>query len=404
MIRILFVDDEVRILEGLRRLMWLQRREWEMAFAPGGKSALTMLEACPFDVIVADMRMPEMDGAELLEIVREKYPTTLRFILSGFSEVESSFRAVPVAHQFLLMPCNPEALRAAIERATSLLKVLNSKMLVGFVGSLRDLPSLPGACVELRRLLAAPDVSIERVVRVMEQDPAMSAKTLQLVNSAFFRVTKEISNITTAVTYLGMAILQNLVLSVEIFRTFQPKHPIPGFTIDQFHKHSQLTAKIASEIGQQLGLSDAVSVAGLLHDIGKLVIAEQSPDHFARAIQGAREEKTPLFVAEENLTGISHAEVGAYLLSLWGLPVPLVEAVAHHHRPERVPHDSIDMIIVVYLANLLAKEQHDGDSHDVLKEMVHPSILAVPGVVEKLPEWQKMAETIVHEQNNCMTR
>jgi YesN/AraC family two-component response regulator len=94
MIRILFVDDEVRILEGLQRLMWLQRREWEMAFAPGGKAALTMLEACTFDVIVSDMRMPEMDGAELLEIVREKYPNVLRFILSGYSEMESAYRAV----------------------------------------------------------------------------------------------------------------------------------------------------------------------------------------------------------------------------------------------------------------------------------------------------------------------
>ena len=161
MTRILFVDDEVKILEGLQRMLRPQRKEWEMAFAPGGQAALTMLEAATFDVIVSDMRMPGVDGATLLEAVRHKYPSVLRIILSGYTELEASYRAVPVAHQFLLKPCDPDALRAAIERATSLVEVLNSKMFAGLVGSLQELPSLPRTYA-VRCALSDPDSSIDK--------------------------------------------------------------------------------------------------------------------------------------------------------------------------------------------------------------------------------------------------
>jgi len=397
MIRILFVDDEVKILEGLKRMMWLHRCEWEMAFAPGGRAALSMLESCAFDVVVSDMRMPEMDGAALLEIVREKYPNVLRFILSGYTELEAAYRAVPVAHQFLSKPCDADALRDGIQRSTSLVEVLNSKMMASMVGSLRDLPSMPRTCAELRRVMADPDASIDQVVRVVEQDVAISAKVLQLVNSAFFGVTREIANIKTAVSYLGMTLLQNLVLSVEIFRIFQPKKANPDFSMEEFHRHSQLTAQIASKIGRDLRLSDAVVAGGMLHDIGKLVIAEKSPEHFARAIAGMRQDHRPLFSVEEDLIGVSHAEVGAYLLSLWGLPAPLVEAVAYHHHPERAPQGKADMVAAVHLSNLLAHEHAGKSDSDMICREVDPKVLALPSVSEKLPEWHEMAEAMAQE-------
>ena len=398
MTRILFVDDEIKILEGLQRMLRPQRKEWEMAFAPGGQAALMMLAASPFDVIVSDMRMPGVDGAALLETVREKYPNILRIILSGYTELEASYRAVPVAHQFLLKPCDPDALRFAIERATSLMQVLNSKMLAGLVGSLRDLPSLPRTYSELRQVLSDPEASIDRVVKIVEQDVAISAKVLQLVNSAFFGVTREISDIQTAVSYLGMTILQNLVLSVEVFRSFAPRKSIPGFSLDEFHQHSQLAARLASEIGRRSRISNAVAVGALLHDIGKLVIAERAPEHLARALKGVGEERRPLYVIEEELVGVSHAEVGAYLLSLWGLPSPVVEAVAHHHHPERVPQEKFDMISVIYLANQLV-HQHAGassESYEVLP-VIEPKIMAIPEVSENLPDWHDLAEAVAHE-------
>jgi putative nucleotidyltransferase with HDIG domain len=391
MIRILFVDDEPKILEGLQRMLRPQRKEWEMAFAPGGQAALTMLEASPFDVIVSDMRMPGIDGAALLQAVRERYPSMLRIILSGYTQLEASYRAVPVAHQFLLKPCDPDALKIGIERATRLAAVLNSKMLASLIGSMQELPSLPRTYAELRRLLADPESSISQVVHVVEQDVAISAKVLQLVNSAFFGVTREISDIQTAVSYLGMTILQNLVLSVEVFRTFQPKKTISGFSLEEFHRHSQMTARIASEIARKMRLSSAITVGALLHDVGKLVIAERAPEHFVRSLQGVYQDKHPLFVIEEELVGVSHAEVGAYLLSLWGLPSPVVEAVAHHHHPDRVTQ-RLDMIAVVYLANRLAHEYAGEKSEGAPHAELSAAVLAIPEVEENLPEWREIAQ------------
>jgi putative nucleotidyltransferase with HDIG domain len=397
--RILFVDDEPKILEALQRMLRPQRSEWEMAFAPGGEAALAMLEAETFDVIVSDMRMPGIDGAALLDAVREKYPGMLRVILSGYTELEASFRAVPVAHQFLLKPCDPDALRLAIERATSLIQALNSKMLTGLVGSLQDLPSVPRAFAELRDALADPETSIDRLVQIVEKDVAITAKVLQLVNSAFFGVTREVSDIRTAVSYLGISILQNLVLSLEAFRCFQPKKAIPGFSLDQFHDHAQLTARIAGAAPGK-GKANGMAVgAALLHDIGKLVIAERAPEHLARAIQGAQQDKRPLYAIEEELIGVSHAEVGAYLLSLWGLPYPLVEAVAHHHHPARVPQEQLDVIPIVYLSNLLAHEQENqtATGSGLAADEINTEIVEQGGLTEQLQDWRSKIEDMAQD-------
>lgn len=396
--RILFVDDEPKMRESLQRSLGARRYEWEAAFASGGEAALTMLAAAPFDVVVSDMRMPGMDGAALLETIRQQYPSILRIVLSGFTEMETSLRAVPVAHQFLLKPCDPDTLRTAIDRATSLVEVLNSKMMTSLVGAIQELPSIPRTYRELRKALADPETSIERVVRIVEKDVGISAKILQLVNSAFFGLTREISDIKMAVNYLGINILQNLVVTVEAFRMFRPKKAIPGFSIEELHSHLQLVARIAAHFPAEKKLPGAVVSAALLHDVGKLVMAERAPDHFARAVAGAREERRPLFVVEEELIGVSHAEVGAYLLSLWGLPYPVVEAVAHHHHPQRAPQHKVDMITVVYLSNLLAHDvSSDSSNAQLIHQEIDPKVLAAVGASDRISEWRQMAQAAAHE-------
>ncbi len=389
--RILFVDDEVSILDGLKRMLRPMRGEWDMAFAPGGEAALSLLESATFDVIVTDMRMPGMDGATLLEIVREKYPSLLRIILSGYTELQASLRAVPVAHQFLLKPCDPEMLRAGIARATSLGEVLDSKMLTSLVGALRDLPSLPRVFSELKIALAQPNISIQRISQIVEQDVALSAKLLQLVNSAFFGLARDVTDVKTAVSCLGISVLHDLVLTLEVFRSFTANEFVSVEYLEEFHHHAQLSARIAAGIVQKTQVSPAVVLAALLHDVGKLVIVERTPAHFARALEQARQENRPLYEIEERLIHISHAEVGAYLLSLWGLPYSVVEAVAHHHHPRRIPANGLDMVLLVYVANLLAHER------EALEDGTPPpefdmALLEEAGLDAHLPEWRKIAE------------
>jgi putative nucleotidyltransferase with HDIG domain len=399
MTRIIFVDDDIRILEGLQRMLRPQRHIWEMAFAPSGPAALQMMEAAPFDVIVSDMRMPGMDGAALLKAVRDKHPSVLRIILSGYTELEAALSAVPVAHQFLVKPCDQDTLQTAIERATSLNSILNNKRLESIVGSIQQLPSLLKSCQEMRQALSDPSASSQRIAQLVERDPAMSAKVLQLVNSAFFGVARNVSDINTAINYLGKSILENLVQSVEIFRVFRPTKAIPGFSLEALHAHAQLTAKVAGHVAGDKTIRGLAMVAGLLHDVGKLVLAEATPEHFARAIAGAEKENRPLFEIEEELTGVSHAEVGAYLLSMWGIPYLIVEAVAHHHHPERVGCEKVDLLATVYFANWLAHDHAAAQLGAVSlpNAPLHQELVAKLGVENLLPEWRAAAESAALE-------
>jgi HD-like signal output (HDOD) protein len=394
--RVLFVDDEGKALEDLKIMLQVQEFPWEVAYATSGKSALDLMAEKPFDVIISDIRMPEMDGAALLKIVCERFPGAVRIVVCSQEEMNGALRAVPVAHQFLLKPCDPHMLRVAVERATSLSDVVSNKMLASIVGSVKDLPVLPRTFMALREKLADPNASVKEVVKLVEQDISIAAKILQLVNSAFFGLPREISTMNTAVSYLGIDMLQNLVLSAEVFRVFENAAKLPGFSFEELHEHSQLSAKIASHIPVPAAVHSAAVVAGLLHDVGKLVLATRSPKHFARALEGAAEEKRPLFAVEQDLMGVSHAEVGAYLLGIWGLPCPVVEAVAHHHHPERVPQDTLDAVAVVHIANFLAHENpvrpRSADDADCISFLtLNPEYIDHFGLTEQIPAWNEFA-------------
>lgn len=393
--RVLFVDDEPRILEGLRRMLRSQRHDWELAFAPGGETALALMEASPFDVIVSDMRMPGIDGAALLCRVREQYPQVVRIVLSGHTELSTALRVVPIAHQFLAKPCDAQMLRVAIERACHLRALLSDEHIRRTVAALGDLPSLPRTYEALTQALADPDTSLQKVAKIIEQDVGISAKVLQLVNSAFFGVSHSMTNIQSAVSYLGINTLKSLVLSVEIFRAFQPKNELPGFSLEKLQSHARLAAHIAARLPVPKHLLDIAMVASMLHDVGKLILAWKLSSHFEKALTEAQEAHCPVYQVEERMDGFSHAEIGAYLLGLWGLPYTVVEAVALHHSPNRVPHQSLDAIAAVYASNLLAHELEESASGSPLYNLEnYQAELATLGVAEMIPEWRVLAKEV----------
>jgi HD-like signal output (HDOD) protein len=394
--KVLFVDDEPKILEGLRRMLRPQRHEWEMAFAPGGEAALALMEASPFDVIVSDMRMPGIDGAALLCRVREQYPQMVRIVLSGHTELSTALRVVPVAHQFLAKPCDAEMLRVAVERACHLKALLSDETIRRTVAGLGDLPSLPRTYEALMQAVADPDVSLHKVSKIIEQDVGVSAKVLQLVNSAFFGLAHSMTNIQSAVSYLGINTLKNLVLSVEIFRAFKPQRNLPGFSLEKLQHHAQITALIAGRLPVPKHLTDIAVVAGMLHDVGKLILAWKLSEQFGKMLVEASGAHCPVNIVEERHHGFSHAEIGAYLLGLWGLPYTVVEAVALHHGPNRVPHQNFDAISAVYAANLLAHELEESASGSPPTYNLenYQEELATMGVAEMFPEWRALAKEI----------
>jgi HD-like signal output (HDOD) protein/ActR/RegA family two-component response regulator len=352
--RILFVDDDSKILDGLRRTLHGDRNRWEMEFALGGEAALKACGTGNFDVVVSDMRMPGMDGATLLGHIRDRFPDTARIVLSGYSEVSLSTRASSVAHRFLAKPSNATEIESTIERVCAMQDLLGSPEIRKLVGTVGGLPSLSTTYMSLTRVVKDPNASIGQVAKIVEQDLAMSAKVLQLTNSAFFGLAQRVTSLSSAVSYLGMETIKNLALASEAFRVFVPDPRIPRAVCDAIQQHALLTAAVANVLPVERKDRDFTAVAALLHDIGSLFLASTMPKEFSSVLSLASERGCRRFEVEEELLGASHAEIGAYLLGLWGIPDLAVEAIAHHHHPTRIPHTGFDCTVAVYVANLLA--------------------------------------------------
>jgi len=356
MTRILFVADNINVLDGIRRMLHADRKIWELEFVLSGEAALQSCEAGRFDVVVSDMRMPGMDGATLLGHVRDRYPETARIALSGYSDEALTARSLSVVHRFLVKPCNVSELRTTIERMCTLQELLNKPDIRRIIGTVGELPSLSSTYVHLTRVIKDPNASIAKVATIIEQDVAMSAKVLHLVNSAFFGLARSVTNLSEAVSLLGMETTKSLVLVTDAFKAFVPDKRVPQSTYESLERHAQEVACIASALPLEREERDVAVIAALLHDIGRLFMASKMPEEFcyvqARTASGA----CKLFEAEEELLGTSHAEIGAYLLGLWGIPNVVVEAIAHHHRPTRIPHTAFDSTMAVYVAELFASE------------------------------------------------
>ena len=349
--RILFVDDEPAILEGLRQRLYRARSTWEMGFVTSGALAIEELEREPYDVIVSDMRMPRMDGAQLLTIVSERWPQTIRIVLSGYSEQMHIIRLVPVAHQYLTKPCLPERLEKVIHRCIQLHDLLHKEHLRAAVGGIRQLPTIPRVYSRLNNILSREDATVADVAEVVASDSGVAAKVLQVVNSAFFRLPRRITRIEHAIAHLGFTAIRSLALSAEIFSRW-PSRCLPGaFEPEDLQAHTQVIAGAAYALAGRSPWADDALLAGLLHDIGYWILLQQLPKEMCQALEMARARGIPLHEGEIQVLGTSHAEIGAYLLGLWGFPYPIVEAVAFHHNPLCVQQSEFDVLGALAVAH-----------------------------------------------------
>ncbi len=353
--RILFVDDEQNILDALERLLFDYSDDWEMDFVDNGAEALELMDEEPYDVIVTDMRMPGMDGAELLRRAHMRHPDMARVVLSGHTELEAALRAMPVAHQFLSKPCKAGVLVGVLERAVALQALVSDPALREVVGDVQALPARPKVFAKVSAMLADERTNMQDLAKVVEQDIAISAQVLHTVNTAFFASAVRVNTVRDAVTRLGGKVLKGIVLASEVAESFQAP-PGCDLDLDAVHKHSLQVANLANSLVPDRKMREDAFLAGLLHDVGVLVLASRLPDYISEAERTARAEGVPLHEVELRSRAVSHAEVGAYLLGLWGMPYPVMDAVAQHHRPSRLLGRSMDPSVAVYLAD---RAMHD---------------------------------------------
>lgn len=392
--RVLFVDDEPRVLRGLRRLLEPLREQWELSFAESGAEALDLLSGGEFDAVVTDMRMPGMDGAELLHEVLRRHPHTVRIVLSGQSDQETRLRAAGPTHQFLTKPCDEETLRRTLTRACDLRDLLRSDSLRRLVSQLKTLPSLSTVQRDLRTELMSPDPSIRRVGDLIAQDVAMTAKVLQLVNSSFFGPPKRVSSAPEAVLLLGLNVIRDLTLADSVFATYSAD-AAGGQVVESLREHSTEVGRLAHEIAAIEGAEPVVrgdaQLAGQLHDAGAMILAANLPNEYLRAGDYAARHGVERWQGEREVFGADHGEVGAYLLGIWGIPDPIVEAVAFHHRPSAAPAEGFSSLTAVHAADVLSLEAGARSDAALLAPSIDEAYLEALGLSARVPVWRELA-------------
>ena len=399
--RILFVDDEQGILDGLKRMLRKFHKEWEMEFALSGKEALERFEKASFDVIVTDMRMPGMDGAELLKVVARKYPETIRIVLSGYSDLDTVMRVVSTAHRYLPKPSDAETLKELVDQAAILRKTINNDRVRKIVSRLQSIPSAPSVYSRIVEVLQKPQVSLQEIGKVISEDTGMTAKILQLVNSAFFGLRREVTSVSQAVGLLGLETIRALVLMVGIFRTFDGKG-IPGFDLEKLRAHMLKVAKYAADFAAFSGASklevDASYLSGLLHDAGKLVLAAAMPGELSEIMRIFQEEARPLYEIEEEVLQTSHAEIGAYIMGAWGLPDEVVTAIAFHHTPRKSGLGRPGPLLFTHVANSIAHARMEGGEIQVGKDNVDLAYIQTLKMEDQVALWKKHCKIFLSEE------
>jgi HD-like signal output (HDOD) protein/ActR/RegA family two-component response regulator len=389
----LFVDDDELILRSVERVLRRPAHEngWQLCFATDGQAALDEMARAPVEVILCDVNMAKMSGATLLRCVQERDPSVVRILLSGHTGLDVLRTALPYAHQFLPKPCDAQLLKSTLDSACGVRNLLMRPEMRLLVGPRSELPSAPRTFIELSNALSNPNA--RTVSDIIERDVAISTRVLELVSSAFYGLPRTITSIAGAAAYLGVEVIKALVLSVEVSRMFPLTEAIPDFSVDALQRHGMKVAQFAKRILGHEPAGDVLLVAGLLQDTGQLVLASRAAPRFAIALSNANTRKQPLHETELELFGASHAEVGAYLLGLWGLPPRIVGTVAHHLEPQRSGSRIFDAAAALYVANHLIADPDVAALDELLPHSVALDLgfLRVVGVAHQLDEWRRLA-------------
>lgn len=385
--RLILLDSEQHGAEAHRRALRTLRPEWNVVLAATPAEAMKALEAAPADFFVSELGKSPADGAALFETVKDRWPGTVRLALSGFTDRSIALRLERSVHRFLHKPCDTYTLAMLIERSATLRGVIDDPAIVAAIGGLEAIPRPPVTVQALEKVLADPDAGVIAVAAVISRDAALTARLLRVVNSSFFGVSRQVTRVDAAVNFMGVSLVRAITLADGATRSFSVTPDV--LDLDEWNMHAVRVAATARDIAasnsqHDRSLADAAFLAGLLHDVGQIVLAGVAPLRWKGIERDAHVEAQPVNEIEERGAQVSHALVGAYLLSLWGLPANVVEAVAFHHTPERLSGPLFDASLAVHIADGLVARTPGRRA----PQLHLPTILGAGITEEQLQAWR----------------
>ncbi len=390
-INILFVDDEVDILEGFKRMLFSMKSHWGMYFAKNGYEALSILSSREIDVIISDFKMPQMNGLDLLNITKDQFPFTIRILLTGLNDEYKFLNSLNYIHKIIFKPCEASYIKNIIVSALELKKFVKNKDLMRLIHNVAALPAQPDIYFEIENELRNEDVSFEALALIIAKEPALVAQILHIVNSGFFGLSRNINNITEALSFLGINSVKSIILFLNTFTNPNNKPAINTYC-KRIAVHSLIVANIAKNIGKELKLSrdtiDILFVSGLLHDIGKLVFV-YIPDFLENKKTLIETWDISECEAENMLTRTTSNLVGAYLLGIWGFPPSVFNTVGNYCYPKLDSNNKITPELIIKIANQLAK--YDLDIFDRKKLDLDWEQIELANLAESIELWWNKA-------------
>ena len=332
---ILFVDDEEPILSSLNSL--LRKERFIKYFYSSPKEALRFLHTNKVDLIVCDMKMPEISGKEFLILASDISPESIKIILSGYEEkpIVLDMLANGIAHYYFMKPWEDDELISVLNKFCNINLKLEQSKIKKFLKSFSKLPAPKAISSRLNTVLHSRDVNINLVVNELEYHPFLIAKILQIANSVSFGVRKEIVSLREAIVLIGLEQLKTLVVSFELLKKFfDSLDSRYQNTINDFWNLSVQKAKIAKRIAENWTSRidrDLAFVSALLSDIGMIAWLYTEPDTFNAFNQLYRNKKITVLEAEKNLFVFEHNKLGSILLQLWNFPQQIIYIVENHH-------------------------------------------------------------------------
>jgi HD-like signal output (HDOD) protein/CheY-like chemotaxis protein len=391
-LRILYLEEQPDLVAELIGEL-RQHKFWEVAHAENAQEARIIARKQPLDVALLSATMPETDPIEIAEELTQLYPKLTTFILAPDAETGGGLAYASGRFQWLPKPCNPAALVAAVERMANLVSWLTNNTTLEMVSGLHTLPSIPSNYQGVIRTIHSPHSSFQEIGEAVNKDMGMTSRVLQVANSAYYGYSKKITSPTEAALLLGIETLKSLVRYTHVLNNF-PQTPATNAIFDKIWRHSNGVAAVARKIAlaqtQNETLAEEAFTAGLLHDIGKLVLASMRPDDYKEVMRRAAEEKKAVHLLERVKLGTTHAETGAYLLSLWGIPFSILEAVAWHHFPSESKEKKFSALTAVHVANVAEHRRTDPENVRAAPPL-DERYLADLGLAKEAEEWLKLA-------------
>lgn len=389
--RILVVEDDPGRRRALQALCRDLENEWEFLWVEKIGDILTSLAERPCEAVLADWQLAGEAAALLMARLQQRHPLVVRFLRCTPSDAVLAQREVRVPVYLLLRGWDAATTRNAIRRAFLLEDWQASEALRRVTARMRQWPVLPTLYNQVAAELQSPTGSLEFVARLISRDPALTARVLHAVNSPVFGLAHQVTETVEAVLFLGAERVRSMVLLSGVLTQYD-KARCPGFSVEQLWMHCMAVGAHAmkltvAETGEPR-LGEMAFTAGLLHDIGMLLLAANVPEDYGRVLKQAQLRTQPIWAIEREVLGATHAELGACLLGRWDLPLPIIEAVGWHHQPTRSRDTGFSLLTAVHVGNAFDQEQKAGQA-GVHVSLIDQEYLQRIGALERVNRWRE---------------